>query len=121
VIQSVHVGASLEDVFRTEYVRLVRALAVYAGDVEAASDAVQDAFVQAHRHWGRVSGYADPALWIRRVAINRVSNQRRGRSRRERALARVVRTQAVEVTAVERGVLLVYVTPPSGPRVLRYG
>lgn len=82
-------GGSVEELFRAEYARLVRALAVSAGGAEAAADAVQDAFVQANRHWARIGQYDDPAAWLRRVAVNRISNQRRGRRRRTAALPRI--------------------------------
>lgn len=80
---------SVEELFRAEYARLVRALAVSAGGVDAAADAVQDAFVQANRHWARIGQYDDPAAWLRRVAVNRISNQRRDRRRRTHALPRI--------------------------------
>ncbi len=38
------------------------------GEVDAAADAVQDAFVQLCLHWDRVTEYDDPAAWVRRVA-----------------------------------------------------
>jgi RNA polymerase sigma-70 factor, ECF subfamily len=78
-----------EQLFEAEYRRLVAALAVASGDREGAADAVQDAFVQAHRHWRKVSGYDDPAGWVRRVALNRLANTRRGRRRLEAALPRL--------------------------------
>jgi RNA polymerase sigma-70 factor (ECF subfamily) len=83
-----HVG-ELERLFRAEYARLVRSLAVAFGDADAAADAVQDAFVQASRHWTRINGYADPAAWVRRAAINRLSNRRRGQRRLDAALQRL--------------------------------
>jgi RNA polymerase sigma-70 factor (ECF subfamily) len=79
----------LEALFRAEYRGLVRALAVAAGDVESAADAVQDAFVQAHRHWSRIRRHDEPALWIRRTAINRILNQHRSRRRRDAAVERL--------------------------------
>ena len=79
----------LEALFRAEYRGLVRALAVVAGDVESAADAVQDAFVQAFRHWGRIRRYDQPALWVRRAAVNRILNQHRSRKRRDAAVDRL--------------------------------
>jgi RNA polymerase sigma-70 factor (ECF subfamily) len=81
-------GGSLDELFNREYPRLVRSLTVVCGDREAAADAVQDAFVQAHRHWGRISGYDDPAGWVRRAALNRLANRARGDRRRWRFVAR---------------------------------
>jgi RNA polymerase sigma-70 factor, ECF subfamily len=85
-----------DDLFAREYARLVRALAIGCGDAEMAADAVQDAFVQAHRHWRRVAAYDDPAAWVRRVAINRLANQRRGRRRLDAALPRLWQPDEVE-------------------------
>jgi len=81
--------AGPEVVFRNDYARLVRSLALVAGDVEEASDAVQEAFIQACLHWRRVGRYEDPAGWIRRVAINRLKNRHRSLRRRGRAVARL--------------------------------
>jgi len=82
------VEPGFEDLFRHHYPRLVRALALAAGPEEAA-DAVQEAFIAAHRHWKRISGYDDPAGWVRRVAVNRLSNRRRSLGRRDRAVRRL--------------------------------
>jgi len=87
---------SLEDLFRVEYPRLVRALSVAAGSPEVAADAVQDAFVQASRHWGRICSYDDPAPWVRRVAVNWLADQRRLLRRRTAALARLGEPRAEE-------------------------
>jgi RNA polymerase sigma-70 factor (ECF subfamily) len=58
---------------------LVRGL-VAAGYPDA-SDAVQEAFVQAVVHWRRVHRYDEPLVWIRRVAINKARNRVRNRRR----------------------------------------
>ena len=52
---------TVEALFRTHYARLVRALTLVSGSREAAADAVQEAFVKAHLHWGRIRRYDDPA------------------------------------------------------------
>jgi RNA polymerase sigma-70 factor (ECF subfamily) len=80
--------ASPEAMFQTHYARLVRALTVIGGDREAAADAVQEAFIQACLRWDRISNYDDPVAWVRRVALNRLSNQRRSVFRRFGAIAR---------------------------------
>lgn len=81
--------ANPEAMFKAHYARLVRALTVVGGDREAAADAVQEAFVQACLRWDRISNYEDPVAWVRRVALNRLSNQRRSLFRRFSALARL--------------------------------
>lgn len=86
-----------EALFRRECAPLVRALTLVAGDAEAAADAVQDAFVQAHRHWDRVVGLDSPIGWVRHVAINRIRNQHRGRQRQDEALPRLVQPEALDV------------------------
>lgn len=75
--------------FRREFAPLVRALTLVAGDREAAADAVQDAFVQAHRHRDRVLGLESPTGWLRHVALNRIRNQHRGQQREAAALPRL--------------------------------
>jgi RNA polymerase sigma-70 factor (ECF subfamily) len=85
-----------DQLFRREYPRLVRALTLAGGDPEAAADAVQDAFLQAHRHWRRVGAYDDPAAWLRRVAVNRLANRRRGARRLRAFVARTPPAVAVD-------------------------
>lgn len=79
-------NSDFDELFRREFARLVRALAVSEGNEEAA-DAVQEAFIQAQRNWSTVSGLDDPAGWVRRVAMNRLANRRRDSQRRREILA----------------------------------
>jgi RNA polymerase sigma factor (sigma-70 family) len=79
---------ALDAVFLREYARLVRSLGV-AFDAVDAADAVQEAFIAADRRWDDVARYEDPVGWIRRVAINRLLNERRDRRRREQILATI--------------------------------
>ena len=79
---------SIEVLFRQEFGRLVRHLALVDG-AEAAADAVQEAFIAADRQWSKVSRMADPTAWVRRVALNRLLNSRRNRLRRTEILAAV--------------------------------
>jgi RNA polymerase sigma-70 factor (ECF subfamily) len=88
--------AELAALFRAEYPRLVRALGALVGP-DAAADAVQDAFVQAARHWRRIRRYDDPAAWVRRVALHRVASQRRGARRLDAALPRLAEATARSV------------------------
>lgn len=88
--------ATVEDLFRSSYARLLRTLTVVAGgDREAAADALQEAFVQAHVRWRRISAYENPAGWVRRVALNRLSNHFRKLDRGRRAQARLHVAEAV--------------------------
>lgn len=76
----------LEVVFREHFARLVRLLSVISPE---ATDAVQEAFLEAHRRWPAVSRYGDPAAWIRHVALNKLRDRLRAQQRRERLLARL--------------------------------
>jgi RNA polymerase sigma-70 factor (ECF subfamily) len=92
------VASDFDRLFRSEYPRLVRALTLACGDAELAADVTQEAFLQAYRHWRRVSGYLDPPAWLRRVAVNRLTNRRRGVVRLQAYLARTARRDAAGAT-----------------------
>ena len=91
-------AGGLDALFRAEFPRLVRGLGV-AFDVDAAADAVQEAFLAAHRQWRKVGALDDPAGWVRRVALNRLLNGRRNRLRRTEILESIRPTQPEELTA----------------------
>jgi RNA polymerase sigma-70 factor, ECF subfamily len=92
---------SFDALFRAHYDRLVRALAVVAGDREAAADAVQEAFVRAHVRWRRIGRYDDPIGWVRRVAINRLRDDHRRTKRRRRLMGRLASTGPGTVAPAE--------------------
>ncbi len=85
------------ELFERDYERLVRSLGV-AFDAESAADAVQEAFIQADQGWGHVATLDDPAGWVRRVAVNRLLNGRRNRTRRREILATVRPTADADLT-----------------------
>ncbi len=85
----VAIVADLDTLFRDHYSRLVRALTAASGSREAAADAVQDAFVKAHLHWRKVRRYDDPVGWIRRVAINKLRDDHRSSTRKQKAVDRL--------------------------------
>jgi RNA polymerase sigma-70 factor, ECF subfamily len=89
--------SGIDALFEREYVRLVRSLAV-AFDPESAADAVQEAFIVADRRWGRISGFGDPAGWVRRVAVNRLLNGQRNERRRSEILATVTPVAEADLT-----------------------
>jgi RNA polymerase sigma-70 factor, ECF subfamily len=92
---------AFDALFRAHYDRLVRALAVVAGDREAAADAVQEAFVRAHVRWRRVGRYDDPIGWVRRVAINRLRDDHRRTKRRRRLMDTLSTTTEAAVVPAE--------------------
>jgi RNA polymerase sigma factor (sigma-70 family) len=59
-----------DDWYRHEHGRLAASLVVVAGDVDAATDAVDEAFARALDRWDTVSTMASPVGWIYRVALN---------------------------------------------------
>ena len=81
-------STDLSEVFRLHSARLVQSLTLSCGDAQVAADAVQEAFARAHLRWSKVSRYDDPVGWIRRVAINLVTDEARRRARRSRILER---------------------------------
>ncbi|WP_195210271.1 RNA polymerase sigma factor [Actinomarinicola tropica] len=89
---------AVEELFVREYPRLVRALGT-AFDPEAAADAVQEAFIEADRRWRTISGYEDPAAWVRRVALNRLLTGQRNQRRRAEILATIRPVAPDDLTA----------------------
>lgn len=69
--------AAIEDVFRAEHGKVLAFLLRALGDLSAAEDALQDAFVAALAAWPREGIPARPAAWITTVARNRGSSARR--------------------------------------------
>lgn len=92
-------AGTVEDLFDRHHAAIVRALSVAFDDPEGAADAVQEAFIEADRRWGRVSQYDDPAVWVRRVAINRLRNGRRNRRRRAEIVAAIRPVRPEDLTA----------------------
>ena len=99
LIATVEEAPSLESLYTRHAESLARAL--HAAGVPDASDAVQEAFVQAVVHWRKVSRYDDPLAWIRRVAINRGHNRRRSRRRQEALAQRIAASTTVPIPVAE--------------------
>jgi RNA polymerase sigma-70 factor (ECF subfamily) len=81
--------SSPEILFRQSYRGIVQSLAL-AGGLEAAEDATQEAFIELCVRWNRISRYDNPALWVRRVAVNKLRKTHRSNTRRAVALLRLV-------------------------------
>jgi RNA polymerase sigma-70 factor (ECF subfamily) len=59
---------------------MIGQVTILTGDVGAAQDAVQEAWIKAWLRWDKVSTYDNPVAWVRRVAMNTaVSRWRRTR------------------------------------------
>jgi RNA polymerase sigma-70 factor, ECF subfamily len=81
-------SSEIERVFRDEYGRAVSVLVRVCGDIDAAEEAVQDAFAAALERWPLTGVPPSPAGWIITTARNRaVDRFRREASRDERHVA----------------------------------
>jgi len=84
------VGPPAHTEFEEFYAAYFRSLTIqlyaYTADLAAAQDVVQEAFCRALARWKRISGYDDPAAWVRRVAWNLATSRwRRFRTATEHA------------------------------------
>jgi len=59
-----------DDFYAAHFADLTVQVYAYFGDRQEAQDVVQEAFCRALARWRQVSGYDDPAAWVRRVAWN---------------------------------------------------
>lgn len=82
-------AASFDDLYRLQYLAVLRVVTAVTGDSEAAAELTQEAFIAAHRKWNAVSQFDRPDLWVRRVAINRALSFRRRAGREARYLGRL--------------------------------
>jgi RNA polymerase sigma-70 factor, ECF subfamily len=75
-------GEQFDAFYRGSFATIVGSVRWIVGDVEAAREIAQDAFVAALVHWRKVSGYDNPGAWVRRVAIrDAVRAAKRARAR----------------------------------------
>jgi RNA polymerase sigma-70 factor, ECF subfamily len=82
--------ADIEQLFRREYGRSVAVLVRLCGNIDAAEEAVQDAFAEALHRWPSSGLPPSPAGWIIKTARNRaIDRLRREASRDERHAAAI--------------------------------
>ena len=74
---------TVEAVFRREYGRCVASLIRFLGDINAAEEAVQDAFTVAVARWPSEGQPANPGAWIVTTARNRAIDRLRRDSVRD--------------------------------------
>ena len=79
---------SFEAWYRGAHPRLLAALVIATGDLEAARDATSEAFTRALQHWPRVHAMDAPEAWVHRVGINVLRRRHRRRILEERLLRR---------------------------------
>jgi RNA polymerase sigma-70 factor (ECF subfamily) len=81
-------STEIERVFREQYGRAVAVLVRMCGDIDAAEEAVQDAFTLAVERWPTVGVPPNPVAWIITTARNRaIDHFRREATRQDRHLA----------------------------------
>ena len=85
---SVPLVESFQQLYRREFKSGVALAYVLSGSRTAAEELAQESFLSAHRQWEGVSGYDDPAAWVRRVCVNRSTSLIRRRISEARALTR---------------------------------
>jgi RNA polymerase sigma-70 factor, ECF subfamily len=88
--------ATVEQLFREEYGRLVIVLSAQLRDRGAAEECAQDAFVEAVRHWNKLSAYDDPKAWLWLVALRKGARWRK-RHRRAQAAPPAATTAELDV------------------------
>ena len=76
-------AATVEAVFRREYGRCVATLIRFLGDIDAAEEAVQDAFTVAVARWPADGQPPNPGAWIVTTARNRAIDRLRRESVRD--------------------------------------
>ena len=81
---------SFDGFFEAEFRRVVALVFGLTGSRWVAEEIVQDAFLEAHRRWGEVSGLDRPDAWVRTVAMNRARSWSRRAGAEARALGRFV-------------------------------
>ena len=89
---------------------MLATLARQLGDLDAAEDAVQEAFVEAMRTWPRRGVPDNPGAWITTTARNRALDRARRESRRE-AKEQAASTLHFPLSALRAG--------PLGPGITR--
>ena len=80
---------TFDELYRRDFHSLVALAYGLSGSRTAAEEVVQEAFLAAHRRWGRIGRYDDPGLWLRRVVLNRSVSAIRRRVAEARALTRL--------------------------------
>jgi RNA polymerase sigma-70 factor, ECF subfamily len=95
------VAGRFEDFYAANFHDLAVQLTPYVGDLSEAQDVVQEAFCRAWPRWDKLSGYDDPAGWVRRVAWN-IATSRWRRMRTALSFARRQRLETVREPSSDR-------------------
>ena len=83
---------AVEELYRSDWGRIVATLIHYFNDFELAEDAAQEAFARAFRQWDEVAAMNRPAGWVLTVGLNYARDsfrrQRRASLHRRRSICR---------------------------------
>jgi RNA polymerase sigma-70 factor (ECF subfamily) len=86
-----------EAVYEAERRALLRLAFALTGQLGAAEDLTQEAFLRLHQRWDRVSRYDRPGAWVRRVLVNLATSRARRLTVETRTLARLGRERSPAV------------------------
>jgi RNA polymerase sigma-70 factor, ECF subfamily len=89
VVADVAAVPAFDQLYRSDYHRLVALAYGLSGSRSAAEELAQEAFLAAHRRWNEIGAYDDPSAWLRRVVVNRSVSLVRRRVAEGLALARL--------------------------------
>jgi RNA polymerase sigma-70 factor (ECF subfamily) len=96
-------ASEIDRVFRAEYGRAVSVLVRVCGDIDAAEEAVQDAFVAAVEHWPATGIPPNPVAWIITTARNRAIDRFRREASRDDRHAEAVRLHEGDDSSIDEG------------------
>lgn len=105
-----------EILFRQSYRSIVQSLALAGGDLAAAEEATQEAFIELCVRWIQVSRYDNPAAWVRRVAINKLRKIHRSTARSAAAVVRLGSEEKLAYAPTEPDTALVAALGALSPR-----
>ncbi len=80
---------SFEAFYERELRSVIGLAYALSGSRSAAEDLAQEAFLAAHKAWGKVGRYDKPEAWVRRVVANLSVSRFRRKVREARAMARL--------------------------------
>jgi RNA polymerase sigma-70 factor, ECF subfamily len=86
---TVRATEAFERFYSREYRSVVGLAYALSGSRSASEDLAQEAFIAAHRNWGKIGAYDKPAAWVRRVVSNLAVSRFRRRATEVKALARL--------------------------------
>jgi RNA polymerase sigma factor (sigma-70 family) len=83
------VGERFESFYFREFPAVVGLAFALSGSSLVAEDIAQEAFMAAHRDWGRIGRYDNPGAWVRKVVSNKAKSAFRNRGRELAAMVRL--------------------------------